>query len=133
MPNANDATTITSGTGNPPLPGLSQDPSCVEFTTGAAGTAPAATNRRFNQFNHPPPVSRVILNGVGTTFALTLPSPGSDGEECEVMFVTAVSTAFSCSVTAPATTVKGVPSTQGANTGIAFFYHAADATWYRKY
>lgn len=133
MSNVNDSTTITAGTGNPPLPGIGQDPSCTEFTTGAAGSAPAATNKRFNQFIHPTPLSRVILNGVGTSFALTLPAPSSDGEECEVMFATAVSVAFSCVLSAPAVAVKGVPATQAANTGIAFFYHAADATWYRKY
>lgn len=133
MSNLNDATNITTGTGNPPPAGIGQDPSCTEFTTGASGIAPPATSRRFNQFVHPTPLSRVILNGVGVTYALTLPPPSSDGEECEILFVTAISTAFSCVASAPATTIKGVPATASANTGIAFYYHAADLTWYRKY
>ena len=124
MSNINDSASLSG-----PAPvGMAQDPSCLEFTSGAAGGAPSAVASGLG-----PVRSVVILNGVGTTFALTLPAPLVDGQECHVMFVTAVSVAFSCVIAAPAAAVKGVPSTQAAGTGICFYYHAQDATWYRKW
>jgi hypothetical protein len=117
MPTINDAQNIS---GPLPIGVPGSDPTQVEFTSGAAGSVP-------------PGVSNVILNGVGLTFALTFPAPTVDGQVLRVLFATAVSTAFSAVVTVPAATIKTVPSTQSAGTGISWIYRAADATWYRRY
>lgn len=75
----------------------------------------------------------VILDGVATTFALTLRAPRGDGDIIYVQAATAVSVAFSTVATAPATTIKTTPSTLAAGVGVAWIYHAATTTWYRLY
>jgi hypothetical protein len=78
-------------------------------------------------------VTTVILNGVNTTFALTFPVPLGENQLLEVNAAAAVSVAFSGVATAPATTIKTVPSTLAAGVGAAWIYHVADTTWYRLY
>lgn len=75
----------------------------------------------------------VILNGVNTTFALTLRAPTGDGDVIRVNAAAAVSVAFSTVATAPATTIKTTPSTLAAGVGIAWVYNSGDTTWYRIY
>jgi hypothetical protein len=88
------------------------------FTTGAAGTM--SSGQKYAN-----------LNGVGATFALTLPAPQKDGDKIYIGAVTAVGTAFSVVPTSPATTSSGVPTTLSAGQYIALFYSAANTTWYR--
>ena len=96
MGNINDTTNLTG-----PAPQvIGNDAACIVFTSGAAGVAPKSLPSNAGPFK-----SIVILNGVGTTFALTLPSPQQDGEECQVLFVTEISGAFSCIAKAPAKTI----------------------------
>jgi hypothetical protein len=78
-------------------------------------------------------VELVILNGVNTTFALTLRAPTGEGDVIRVNAAAAVSVAFSTVATAPATTIKTTPSTLAAGVGIAWVYNSADTTWYRLY
>jgi len=78
-------------------------------------------------------VDTVILNGVNTTFALTFPAPLGESQLLMVNAAAAVSVAFSGVATAPATTIKTVPSTLAAGVGVAWIYHVADTTWYRLY
>lgn len=105
------------------VPGLNYpatDPSKVLVATGAAAAVALG-------------VTDVILDGVGTTFALTFPAPLGDKEVLRVMAGSAVSVAFSAVVTAPATVIKTVPSTMAAGTGVAWEYNASNTTWYRQY
>jgi hypothetical protein len=90
------------------------------FTSGASGTVSSG-------------VDTVILNGVNTTFALTLPAPLGEGQILHVNAAAAVSVAFTTAATAPATTIKTTPSTLAAGVGCAWVYHVADTTWYRLY
>ena len=78
-------------------------------------------------------VRNVFLNGVNTTFALTFPVPLGEGQILRVNATQAVSVAFSGVATAPATTIKTVPSTLAAGVGVAWQYHVADTSWYRVY
>jgi hypothetical protein len=78
-------------------------------------------------------VDLVILNGVNTTFALTFPVPLGEGQLLQVNAAQAVSVAFSAVATAPASTIKTVPSTLAAGVGVAWVYHVADTSWYRLY
>ena len=70
-------------------------------------------------------VTTVILNGVNTTFALTFPAPLGEGQILEVNAAAAVSVAFSGVATAPATTIKTVPSTLAAGVGVAVIQDTA--------
>lgn len=78
-------------------------------------------------------VQNVYLNGVNTTFTLTLPAPIGDGQELYINATTAVSVALTLTPTAPATTVKNAPATLAAGVGIGYQYNSSDTTWYRIY
>lgn len=75
----------------------------------------------------------VILDGVNTTFALTLRAPNGDGDIISVQACTAVSVAFSAPITTPATVIKTVPSTLAAGVGVSWVYNVSNTTWYRLY
>jgi hypothetical protein len=75
----------------------------------------------------------VVMDGVATTFALTLRAPRGDGDVISVQAATAVSVAFSTVATAPATVIKTTPSTLAAGVGVAWIYNSSNTTWYRLY
>jgi hypothetical protein len=95
--------------------------SAVDQTTQAAVTGAAVTAN--------PGVATIILDGVGTTFALTFPAPTMDGQKFVVKAATAI-TAFSAVATAPATSIKNVPSSLAAGAAITWQYRAANNSWY---
>lgn len=90
------------------------------FTSGASGTVNAG-------------VTDVILDGVGTTFALTFPVALFDKQQIYIMFATAISTAFSITGSGDGSTVKAPPATPAAGSGCGYQYNAANTTWYRLY
>jgi hypothetical protein len=92
------------------------------FTTGASGTATAGVS-----------ALTVILDGVGTTFALTFPTAFTDTQVIRVLSSTAVSVAFSVTGSGDGSTVKTVPATTAAGSGVAWQYRLANTTWYRLY
>jgi hypothetical protein len=77
--------------------------------------------------------SRVVLDGVATTFALTFPTAFADGQLVRVLFNTAISVAFSVVGSGDGSTINNVPATGVAGQGIAWVYYAATTTWYRLY
>lgn len=79
--------------------GVASDPQFL--TSGASGTVSSG-------------VDTVILNGVNTTFALTFPVPLGEGQILKINAAAAVSVALTGVATAPATTIKTMPSTLAA-------------------
>ena len=91
------------------------------FTSGASGTVSAG-------------VSYVFLNGVNTTFTLTLPAP-VDGDVLYINASTAVSVSLTLTATSPATAFlpASPPSTLAAGVGVGYVYDSAATKWYRLY
>ncbi len=91
------------------------------ITSGASGTVSNG-------------VSYVFLDGVNTTFTLTLPVP-VDGDLLYINALTAVSVSLTLTVTSPATAFNPAspPSTLAAGVGLGYVYDAAATKWKRLY
>lgn len=93
-------------------------------TTGTSGTVP----------NN---VSNYILNGVGATFAVTLPAAPVDGSIVSISNPTSTSiSTFSVSANTGQTITSVAPTALGAQSATAtlsykYIYNAATAVWYR--
>jgi hypothetical protein len=91
------------------------------LTSGASGTVSSG-------------VSYVFLNGVNTTYTLTLPVP-IDGDVLYINAITAVSVSLTLTATSPATAFlpASPPSTLAAGVGLAYVYDSASTKWMRLY
>jgi hypothetical protein len=119
MSNINDAANISG----PAPQGLSTDPTCMRFSSGASAIVHNEIDSR---------ICRVILNGVNATFALTFPIPKFDGQQMLLMVAASIS-AFSAVPQGAGVVIQGVPASPAANSGYGWYYRAIDATWYRQY
>ncbi len=92
-----------------------------KFTSGASGTVSSG-------------VSYVFLDGVNTTFTLTLPAP-IDGDVLYINAITTVSVSLTLTPTSPATAFNPAspPSTLAAGVGIGYVYDATATKWYRLF